>query len=73
MIVQVNYIAKWQLIGNEKYVWTTCRKLINLKTNRIITKCSKGSQVGYWIDNNFIKLEDLKKLIELIPKENTPF
>jgi hypothetical protein len=73
MNVQVNFTAKWQLKGNEKYRWTTCRRLINCQTGRIINKSIKGSQVGYWIGKEFIKLSDLKSRIELIPKQKTPF
>jgi hypothetical protein len=73
MTIQVNFTAKWQLKGNEHYKWTSCKRLINCKTGRIISKSIKGSQVGYWIGKEFIKLDDFKNRIELIPKTQTPF
>lgn len=73
MVITVNYIAKWQLKDKPYYKWTTCRKLINCKTNREIKKTTKSGIPGYWIGKEFIKLSELKKQIELIPKERYPF
>lgn len=74
MTLTVNYTAKWQLKSNPKYKWTTCKKLINCQTGNEIKKTIKGASAGYYIGKDFIKLEDLKSQIELIPKkEYTPF
>lgn len=73
MVITVNYIAKWQLKDKPYYKWTTCRKLINCKTNREIKKTIKSGIPGYWIGKEFIKLSELKKQIELIPKDRYPF
>jgi hypothetical protein len=75
MIIQVNFTAKWQLKNNPDYVWTVCKRLVNLRTGRIIKKTfnGKGCKQGYWIGKKFIKIEELKNLIELIPKKELPF
>ena len=73
MIITVNYIAKQQLKDKPYYKWTTCKRLINCRTNREIKKTIKSGIAGYWIGKEFIKLTDLKTQIELIPKEKTPF
>ena len=73
MIFTVNYTAKWRLKGNNNYVWTNCKKLYNLHTCRFINKSVKGSKVGYWIGTKFTELSELRKNIELIPKEILPF
>lgn len=66
--------AKWQIKGKEYYVWTECKRLYNLKTGRFIKKTLHGLTPGYWIGKDFIKLNDLKKVVEQIPKsEQLPF
>lgn len=76
MKVNVTYIAKWQIIDNTYYKWTTCKKLINCRTGKEVlkTKFGNGKEAGYYIDNIFVKCCDLKNLIELIPKnKSSPF
>ena len=73
MTIQINLNAKWRLKSNHNYVWTTCKRLVNLKNNRICKKTvnGKGTQLGYFIDRKFIKLKELN--VELIPKVKLPF
>ena len=68
MRISINYLAKWQIKGNENYKWTTCKKLVNTKTNREIikTKFGNGKEVGYYIDGNFVKCIYLKNKLEKI-------
>ena len=66
MNVAVNYVAKWQLKDKPHYKWTTCRKLINCKTNREIKKTVKSGIAGYWVGKDFVRLSELKSRIELI-------
>jgi len=74
MKIQVTYYAKWQIKDATWYKWTTCKKLINCKTGREIKKTTKGSQAGYYIEGDFVKISDLKNRVELIPiKEKLPF
>lgn len=73
MIVSVNYIVKWQLKDLPHYKISTCKKIINCKTGKII-KCTKnGGSVGYFISGKFYKKSDLNSFIELIPKIDCPF
>lgn len=69
MQITVVYIAKWRLKTNHNYVWTSCKKLINKKSGREIKRTLKGLTAGYWIGKSFIKLDDLRNQIELIPNE----
>ena len=54
MIITVNYIAKWRLKDKPHYKWTSCRKLINCRTNREIKKTIKSGIAGYWIGRDFV-------------------
>lgn len=71
--ISINYDLKWQIRNNEKYRWSTCKKLFNVKTGRQIKKTLNCRSVGYWIDRKFITLSKLKNELEIIPKQKTPF
>jgi len=73
MNIKVSYKAKWQLKDKPQYKWTECKKLINTQTGKEIKRTLKGMIAGYWIGNDFIKLNDLKNKIKLIPKIYCPF
>ena len=73
MIVQVNFTVKWQFKDYPHYKVSTCKKIINCQTGKII-KCTKnGGSVGYYIASDFYKKSDINKHIEIIPKLKTPF
>lgn len=73
MIVQVNFTVKWQFKEYPHYKVSTCKKIINCQTCKII-KCTKdGGSVGYYIASKFYKKSDINNYIELIPKIKTPF
>lgn len=71
--ISVSYDLKWQIKDNEKYRWSTCRKLFNTQTGRQIKKTMNCRSIGYWIGKEFITLTNLKSKLELIPKQQTPF
>lgn len=73
MNIKVSYKAKWQLKEHSNYKWTECKKLINLKTNREIKRTIKNNIAGYWINKKFIPFNNLQFMVELIPKQSTPF
>lgn len=67
--VSVNYNLKWRLKFDHKYQWTECGKLFNVQRGRIKRKVLNGSSIGYWIGVKFYTLTNLRKELELIPKE----
>lgn len=73
MIIQINFTVKWQFKKHDYYKISTCKKVINCKTGRII-KCTKnGGSMGYFIAGRFYKKSDINNHIELIPKNKLPF
>lgn len=73
MQVTVLFTVKWQFKDYPHYKVSTCKKVINCKTGRIV-KCTKnGGSVGYFISGKFYKKSDINSHIELIPKINCPF
>ena len=76
MTISITYEAKWRLKNNSRYVWTTCKKMVDLATNREVKKTLFGNsnKAGYYVDGRFIKCVDLRSELELIPKkELLPF
>lgn len=73
MIVQVNFKVKWQFKEHQHYKISTCKKVINCQTGRIIKYTKNGGSIGYFISDKFYKKSDINKHIELIPKQKTPF
>jgi hypothetical protein len=69
MLLQVNFIGKWWLKNNHHYVWTTCKKLVNTRSGKLVKKTTNGQGIkpGYYIDRRFVKCEDLETELELIP------
>ncbi len=55
MNVLCSYKTKWRHKVYHYYVWTECKKLINLKTNKEIKKTIKGGKAGYYINRNFVR------------------
>lgn len=73
MKVTVSLTVKWQFKEYPYYKVSTCNKIINCQTGRII-KCTKnGGSIGYYIASKFYKKSDINIHIELIPKQKTPF
>ena len=73
MIIQINLVAKWQFKDYPYYKITTCKKVVNTKTGKIINFTKSGGSVGYFIAGNFYKKSDINSYIELIPKTKYPF
>ena len=73
MIVQVNFTVKWEFKDFPHYKISTCKKIINCKTGKII-KCTKsGGSIGYFINGNFFKKSDINKHIQVIKLNKLPF
>ncbi len=74
MRVKVYFEAFYIFTNFPDYVLTKEKKVINIKTNRLIKKTKSGGSVGFNIAGNFFKLSDINKHIEIIPKkQKTPF
>jgi len=73
MIVQVNFLVKWQFKEFPHYKVSTCKNIINCKTGKIIKFTKNGGSVGYFIAGRFYKKSDINDHIESIPKIKTPF
>ena len=68
------HIAKYRLKSNPNYVYSTDKLCYNTKTGRVINQILKGSTIGYVINGKFKSLDNLRKDLELIPKqEYCPF
>ena len=68
MEITITYKAKWRLKNHPNYMWTECKKLVNASTGREIKKTLNGLTPGYWISRQFINLNELATMVELIPE-----
>lgn len=76
VIITTNLELKWQFKSDYKYKLSTCGKLYNEKTNRLISKTINGGySYGFWINRKFYTLKNLKEnnLFELTKKTECPF
>lgn len=73
MKVTVLFTVKWQFKGFPHYKISTCKKVINCKTGKIIKCIKSGGSIGYFISGKFYKKSDINDFIEVIPKSKCPF
>lgn len=71
--ISITYACKWRIKFAHNYCFTTCKKLINLKTGRVIKQIYNSRCIGYNINGKFYSLKIIRSEIELIKKEFTPF
>ena len=71
--ITVTYTLEFRLKDHHNYQMTKCGKMFNVKTGRQIKKSSNNGSIGYWIGKKFLVITKDKKILERIPKENTPF
>ena len=71
---QINiFVLKWQIVFDDRYKVSECRKLINTHTGRVIKETVVGYTVGFWIGRKFIAKKKLNNFVEIIPEYNLPF
>jgi hypothetical protein len=71
--ISINYALKWQIKDATHYQFTTCGKLINVRTEKEIKQILCSRSIGYCIKGKFQSLKSLRPKIEKIPKEICPF
>ena len=70
MNVNIAYKVHWQFKKHPHLKVTKCKKVINCKTNKAL----KYNVRGFYIDNQYLKRNEINKFLEKIPKtENCPF
>ena len=57
----------------ENYVFTNCKKCINIKTNKELKKTYKSGCIGYNINRKFYSLTELRKHLKKIKVIDCPF
>lgn len=72
MDVNVKFKAVWQFKEYPDYKVTKCKKVVNSKTEKLLTYHKRG----FFIKGRYIKRQELNDYVELIPKpkkEYCPF
>jgi hypothetical protein len=71
--ISITYYLKWGIIGYENYAITSCGKLVNLKTMKILKRTLNSSSKGFWFGKKFETLETLRSKLVKFEKEYCPF
>lgn len=71
IVYQINIIPKWAIDGYENYIFSTNKKLFNIKTGKEIKPTLKGYTVGYYLNGKFLSKK--RPLIKKYVTNNCPF
>lgn len=71
--ISVIYAYNYVLSFAENYAFTTCKKCINLKTNKEIKKVYNNGCLGFNINSKFYSLTSLKTFLVKKQINNCPF
>jgi hypothetical protein len=71
--ISISYALKWEVKNHPTYKVSTCGKVFNTKTNRQLRRCVNGGSVGYWLGRKFVRLQDLRKMLQKISNFEMPF
>lgn len=69
MYVNIKLKVLWQFKNNPEYKVTKCKKIINIKTNKIISYSTRG----FYIKNRYVKRSEINSLIEPVVLNKNPF
>lgn len=67
------YSLKWQIVFNNNYKISECKKVINSHTCRVIKETVVGYTVGFWIGKRFIAKKRINDYVEIIPEYELEF
>ena len=62
LYVTLTFAVFWQFKDSPHYKVTKCKKVINCKTGKLLKYGSRG----YFIDKNYVKKNEINKLVEKI-------
>lgn len=71
--ILIRYTLKWEVIFATHYKFTTCKKLVNTKTGKMLKKVSQSGSIGYVLQGNFYSLSKLKNHVQKISENKLPF
>lgn len=69
MYVNIKLKVLWQFKNNPEYKVTKCKKIINIKTNKIISYSTRG----FYIKNRYVKRSEINRLIKPVVINKNPF
>ncbi len=51
---------------------TRCKKVVNIKTSRVLKSTLNGGSIGWWIGDKFVVKSKVNEFVELIPTQRPP-
>lgn len=71
--VSIKYSLKWRFKNQPQYAVTECKKVVNMRNNRLLKQVLNGGSIGYWIGGEFVAISKINGMVELIKEEKAPF
>lgn len=71
--VSIKYSLKWRFKNQPQYAVTECKKVVNMRNNRLLKQVLNGGSIGYWIGGKFVAISKINGMVELIKEEKLPF
>jgi len=68
-----SYTLKWEFKDSPEYKVTTCKKIINVKSGKMLKKSYNSGSIGFWISGKWVNIKKVKSEIILIEKAECPF
>jgi len=69
LLVNVSFKCFWQFRDQPHYKVTKCKKIINIKTGKLL----KYHVRGFFINGKYLKRNELNQYLEPIPDGECPF
>ena len=71
--LSIAYTYNYHISFAQNYVFTICKKCVNLKTNRVIKQVYNNGCIGYNIKGKFYSLTYLRGYLEKVKISKCPF
>ena len=71
--ISILYTYTYKLNFTDNYVFTNCKKCINIRTKKELKKTYKSGCIGYNINRKFYSLTELRKHLVKIQTIDYPF
>jgi hypothetical protein len=70
--ISIKYNLIWRFKTAHHYQMTRCKKVVNIKTSRVLKSTLNGGSIGWWIGDKFVVKSKVNEFVELIPTQRPP-
>lgn len=70
---QINIVPKWKFDFTDEYIVSSCNKVVNVKTRKVLRMQLKKYTKGYYLHGKFYSLIQLRTHLTKIENQFCPF